>query len=136
MKRDLGDLLDRWSIAKLKSERIGTEENKREYDAFNKELDLAKKDYPQYDIMQWAKLLLAINDNIWQLEAGLKSGKEELVNPHYVLDHRNTYALTNIGVTTLLIRNHNSERVQFKNIVNKIVGEGFQDTKSNHLSGS
>ena len=38
MQRDLADIIDRYSISKLKAERIGNEENKREYNAFRKEV--------------------------------------------------------------------------------------------------
>lgn len=136
LNRDLGDVLDRYSIASLKKERIGSEESIKEYEAFNKMFEEIKNKYVQYDIEQWYRLMKHINNSIWQLESGLKSGKEELANPTYLLDKRNTYSLTNIGVTTILIRDFNSIRVSFKNIINKIVGEGFQDLKSNHLSSN
>ena len=35
MERDLGDILDRQSIAKLKAARIGLDENIRKYEAFS-----------------------------------------------------------------------------------------------------
>ncbi len=136
MERDIGDILDRWSIARLKSERIGNEENMKEYDAFCEEMKHVHNRYEDYDWQQISKLMYDINDFIWQLEAGLKSGKESLANPHYILDKSNKEALANIGATTILIRNFNHLRVGFKNIVNRLVGTGFQDIKMDHLSES
>lgn len=134
MERDVGDILDRWSIAKLKAERIGNDENEKERDAFDKEMKHIGDRYADYDWQQISKLMYDINDFIWQLEAGLKSGKESLQNPHYILDKSNKDALANIGTTTILIRNFNHLRVGFKNIINRLVGTGFQDIKRNHLS--
>ena len=134
MERDIGDILDRWSIAKLKTERIGNDENIKESKAFDEEMKHVGDRFEEYDWQQISKLMYDINDFIWQLEAGLKSGKESLQNPYYILDKSNKDALANIGATTILIRNFNHLRVGFKNIINKLVGTGFQDVKSNHLS--
>lgn len=130
MRRDIGDVLDRWSIAKLKSERIGRDECLIEFRAFQDELDSI--DFP--NLYEWAKTLYDINDFIWQLEAGLKSGKEQLPVPHYILDKSNEEVLSKIGLTSVLIRNFNHLRVQQKNLINRIANDGFQDIKHNHAS--
>lgn len=134
LNRDPGDILDHFSIAYLKNIRIGNEENKKEYEAFKTATDELKKEYSQYDIEQWANYLIKINSAIWQLESGLKSGKEELSNPIYLLDRRNIIPLSNIGVSTILIREFNTLRIDFKNIINKLTHSGFQNIKKNHLS--
>lgn len=139
MERDLGDIIDRYTIAKLKAERIGNDENKREYETFSKEIK--KEKYRtnilskiKIDIDDFVKIMYDINSFIWQLESGLKSGKEELKNNIYLLDNENKEVLSKIGLTTILIRNFNHLRVSVKNLINKMVGEGFQDIKKNHLS--
>lgn len=135
MKRDIGDVIDRWSIAKLKAERIGSEESKAEFAAFESEVCSHRVTEENREVfVMWCKMMYDINDFIWQLEAGLKSGKEKLPVPNYVLDEANTAALAKIGLTSLLIRNFNHIRVAHKNTINKIAGEGFQDTKKDHLS--
>jgi len=134
MNRDVGDILDRWSISKLKFERIGSENAKKEYNAFNLAIENVEKEYSQYDWKQFMEMMYSINDNIWQLEAGLKGGKEQLSNPHYIFDKVNEKILSKIGITTILIRNINHLRVEFKNIINKLTKTGFQDRKKNHLS--
>jgi hypothetical protein len=134
VERDIGDILDRWSIAKLKSERIGTEENGKEYEAICTEMKHIGERYPEFDWQQISKYMYDINDNIWVLESGLKSGKESLTNPHYILDKANKESLANIGATTILIRNFNHLRVGFKNMINRLLGTGWQDIKKDHLS--
>jgi len=119
MQRDLGDILDRMSIAELKVKRIGNEEQKKEFSSFQESYQELKKEYSNFSLDSWYKMMLNVNDFIWQLESGLKSGKEELANPTYLLDRRNINALGNIGVTSLLIRNFNLIRVSFKNIINE-----------------
>lgn len=128
MNRDKGDLLDRYTIAKLKNERIGNEQTKKEYNAFCNELTIEDHNSPL------CKMLYSINANIWKLEASLKGNKEELKNPHYLMDPLNSLALRNIGITTILIRDWNNLRVQLKNYINLISNDGFQDIKQNHLS--
>jgi hypothetical protein len=134
MKRDVGDILDRWSIAKLKFERIGTVHNKREFHAFEDAIKEVKKQYKKLPWGQICEMMCSINDFIWQLEAGLKGGKEELKNPHYLMDVMNTDTLAKIGTTTILIRNFNHLRVDLKNVVNTLTNTGFLDKKKDHLS--
>ena len=134
MKRDAGDILDRWSIAKLKSERIGTEDNKKEYEAFCRALVKLTDKHSRIPWSMMKSLMVFVNASIWQLESGLKSGKEELDEPEYLFDPNNEMTLSRIGIMTILIRNFNHIRVQLKNILNTIVKEGYMDIKSDHLS--
>ena len=137
MKMSLAEILDRWTICKLKVERIG-EKVRPEFE----ELDVALlqeekrilKTNPHFPIQQMKDYLLAVNDAIWQCEAGLKSGKEKLANPTYLFDTANNDALIKIGTATMIIRNFNELRVKYKNFINSLVGEGYCDIKKNHCS--
>jgi len=132
MQRDVGDIIDRWSIAKLKVERIGTQSTLEEYTAFQTEYESILKAVPSVE--EYAKIILDINSFIWQLEAGLKGGKDGLPNQNYLGDPVNKEQLARIGETTILIRNFNHLRVKIKNLINKNAGTGFQDIKQDHLS--
>ena len=134
MKRDIGDLIDRWSIAKLKSERIGEEENKKEYSSFNIALKDVEEKNLEFYWNEFKDLLYAINSCIWTNEAGLKGGKEELVDKHYIYSDKNREALAKIGQATIIIRDFNMLRVRVKNLINTILKDGFQDIKKDHLS--
>ena len=130
MERDLGDILDRHSIAKLKAERIGLDENIREYEAFSNRVPA----HYDFDIEMFFKLILKLNGFIWDLESALKSGKDNLKEPHYLFSNNNDPQLIQIGIISILIRNINSVRVDVKNIVNNLAKEGFTDVKKNHIS--
>ena len=133
-QRDVADIIDRHSIAELKAQRIGTEENKREFEAFEQEIETIKLKYPEFSWEQILKLMSSINNSIWVLEASLKSNKDILPNPHNINDPINKEVLSQIGKDTIMIRNINNLRVNFKNLINSLVKEGFVDTKSDHLS--
>jgi len=134
MERDAGDIIDRLTIAQLKNERIGTEENKKEFDAFTHERFLLITKHPELNWDQIIDYMYDLNNFIWVLESGLKSGKEKLPVPHYLLDEKNNEGMAKVGLTSMLIRNFNHLRVKFKNMINNMVKEGYQDVKQNHLS--
>jgi len=121
MLRDISDILDRGSIAQLKHERIGNDENNKEYKAFKQEIDLVISKYSDIPISKFFDLLVKINAMIWDLESDLRKGK---------LDG----ALSEVGRRAIEIREHNNLRVQVKNIVNELTKTGFIDIKSDHLS--
>lgn len=132
MERDCGDIIDRWSIAYLKAKRIGTEENKREFKAFDNEIIKLKEQYSFID--EFCHLLLMINKFIWLFEAGSKSSKETLPVPHYILAEENREVLAKLGIINTEIKNYNSLRVAIKNFINKYTKTGFEDIKIDHLS--
>lgn len=132
--RDIGDILDRLSIAKLKVERIGNEENKREYEYLLKGYNEVKTLNLDIPLELFLEELVRINSTIWFLESAMKSGKELLPSANYLDDPRNLSVLADIGKNSILIRNINGLRVGIKNIVNTLLNEGFMDIKSNHMS--
>jgi hypothetical protein len=117
MQRDAGDILDRYSIAQLKAERIGSNE---EYEYFKIGFDELKARF-NHNWEQWAEQFYLINSYIWDLEADMRKG---------FLDNN----IEEVGRRAILIRKFNALRVNFKNIVNNIVNEGIQDIKHDHLS--
>lgn len=134
--RDAGDILDRLCISQLKSERIGTEDNHEEYLDFSQSYIQLKEKYPKIEWDMFKDLLLHIHDFLWQFEAGSKSGKERLPDPHYIYNPDNKEVLSTIGLIGIEIRNYNSLRVKVKNIINKMLHEGYQDIKKDHISES
>lgn len=137
MKMNIAEILDRWSICKLKLERIGEVARKEftELDsALLEEEKIILEKYPNFPIKQMKDYLYSVNDAIWQCEAGLKSGKEKLVNPSYLFDQANNDALIRIGTATLIIRNFNELRVKYKNFIISLLQDGHADIKKNHCS--
>lgn len=113
MKRDLGDIIDRASIACLKADRIKDKECVREWEYFKK--------YLRNKHSRFFNLMKSINAMVWDLEADIRQGK---------LDG----ALSEVGRRAIEIRKLNSLRVQLKNIINAVVHEGFIDVKKDHIS--
>lgn len=137
MQRDIGDIIDRFTISKLKAERIGSKESKKEFQAFEEEIFKIPSLYLQLTEETWNQvfeMMYSINNFIWLCESGLKGGKEELKEPLYILSEKNNEALSKIGAMTIMIRNFNHLRVQLKNFINNLIHEGFLDAKQDHLS--
>ncbi len=121
MDRDCGDILDRYAISFLKMEKIDEQASKDEHAWLSEGLQELTEKHPDYDWHQFADYLYKINGFIWELEAELRQGQ---------IDGN----LEECGKRAIMIRKFNSLRVGFKNIVNKLVGEGVQDVKQNHVS--
>ena len=130
--KSIGDTLDRWSIVKLKLERIGNQFND-EFHVLEFEIIKIENNYQDFDIRQWCQMMYDINEKIWNLESGLRSGKEELKNEHYIFDAENSGVLSKIGMIAVMVRDYNRLRISFKNIVNKLTS-GYQEIKKDHLS--
>lgn len=121
MQRDAGDIIDRWAIAKLKAERIGADESKKEYLWFCEGIAELQARHPGIDWNVYTRSILEIHARIWDLESCIRRGK---------LDHD----LTEVGRRAIEIRDWNKKRVALKNEINLKAGEGFQDIKKDHGS--
>lgn len=121
MERDAGDIIDRWAIAKLKAERIGADESKKEYLWFCEGINELQIKHPAIDWNLYTEEILKIHSEIWNLESGIRQGK---------LDNN----LIEVGRRAIQIRDWNKKRVTLKNDINLKTGEGFQDIKQDHGS--
>jgi hypothetical protein len=121
MERDAGDIIDRWAIAKLKAERIGADESKKEYLWFSEGIRELETKYPAINWDLYRQEILNIHSRIWNLESGIRQGK---------LDNN----LLEVGQRAIQIRDWNKKRVALKNEINLKTGEGFQDIKKDHGS--
>lgn len=115
MEMSIGEIVDRFSIIKLKSER--TDVNcKEEFEALASEL----QNIP--DVANYVRQLYEINGRIWDLESDIRKGKE------------GELGLEEIGRRAIRIRSFNGERIAVKNTINTIYKTGFVETKINHAS--
>jgi hypothetical protein len=121
MQRDAGDIIDRWAIAKLKAERIGADESKKEYLCFCEGINELETKHPAIEWNLYRQEILKIHSTIWALESGIRQGK---------LDND----LTEVGRRAIQIRDWNKKRIALKNEINLKTGEGFQDIKKDHGS--
>jgi|SRR3989344_7856478 len=129
MKMPLAEVIDRFSILKLKLERLAPQ---------NKELDvIIRKEFEIYEGAlrefkeeginvkpEWIDKLHEINGRIWDLEADIRQGKEGMLG------------LEEVGRRALKIRNINGERIEMKNLITKESQSGYPEIKVNHASGN
>ena len=111
----LGEVADRYSIVKLKSERTEVD-CAEELQALTEELNKAE------GLAPYIQQLYEINGRVWDLESDIRKGKE------------GELGLEEVGRRAIMIRGINGERVAIKNTVNKIYKTGFLETKVNHAS--
>jgi len=111
----IGEIADRYSICKLKSERTDLD--------CHEELDMLYQELSLYENIEiYIDQLYEINGSIWSLESDIRLGKEGKLG------------LEEVGRRAIKIRNFNGMRVQVKNTINSLYKEGFVETKSNHAS--
>ena len=115
MKTSIGDIADRYSICKLKSERLSLD--------LSEEINQLQNEILNYkDIPKYVGDLYEINCLIWDLESDIRKGNEEILG------------LEEIGRRALKIRDYNNIRVGIKNKINSMYNEGFIEVKMNHGS--
>lgn len=110
------ELVDRLAIAQIKFER--TKSNTEElawYSDQAKHIDLSK-------VVEDLEALKNIHNQIWELEAALKSGREQELS------------LEEIGRRAIAIRDHNNKRIKIKNSMADKLGCPVKEIKRDHLS--
>lgn len=110
------ELIDRLAIAEVKFQRTDANEQELAWyknQALHIDLDQIVKEYED---------LKRIHNEIWNLEAELKSGREAEL------------ALEEIGRRAIAIRDHNNKRVALKNIIAEKLGCSVREIKQDHLS--
>jgi len=110
----LGEIADRYSIIKLKSERTDVD-CKEEFDTLKNELN-------GDEIYSYVDQLYEVNGRIWDLESDIRKGKE------------GELGLEEVGRRAIMIRDFNKERINIKNTINTIYKTGFIEKKINHAS--
>ena len=115
MKMSLGEIADRYSIVKLKSERTEVD-CAEELQALTEELNKVE------GLAPYIQQLYEINGRVWDLESDIRKGKE------------GELGLEEVGRRAIKIREFNKIRVGYKNIIVETFGEGYKDVKMNHAS--
>lgn len=117
MKISIGDIADRYSICKLKNQRLNLD--------LSDELTQLENELIKYDgVTTYVGELYEVNGLIWDLESDIRKGNEAILG------------LEEIGRRALKIRDYNNIRVSIKNKINSNYNEGFIEVKMNHGSES
>ena len=124
MIRDPGDILDRFSIATLKKERIGLPSNIHEYHLFEQGYaDLCNEFNDQrIYLANMLSRLIDINSHIWNLESAVRQGQLDSDIPE-------------VGRRAISIRQTNAKRIMLCNEINRHFNEGVENVKKYHVSG-
>jgi hypothetical protein len=110
------ELVDRYAIAMLKFDK--TQSNLEEFEFYKEQLKI----YDLSTVRDELDSLYKIHNNIWILEAELKSGREAEL------------ALEEIGRRAIAIRDWNNKRIAIKNTLAIKLGCGVREIKKDHLS--
>lgn len=127
MEMPLSEIMDRYSILKLKLERLSFNQKeielviRKEFNAYEKAL----KEFEAKGIAwkpEWLEKLYEINGKIWDLEADIRQGREGLLG------------LEEVGRRALIMRDINRERIKMRNLITEESGSGFFEIKVNHAT--
>lgn len=110
------ELVDRYSIAKLKFDKTGA--NAAELEFYKTQLDQFNTESITVDLVH----LYDIHSAIWALEADLKSGTEA------------NLPLEEIGRRAIKIRDWNNQRIALKNSMAEKLDCTVREIKKDHLS--
>jgi len=110
------ELVDRYTIALLKFNKTGG--NQEELDFYSTQLH----SYDLTLIKDSLDQLYSIHGKIWELEALLKSGREQELS------------LEEIGRRAIAIRDYNNKRIKLKNSIAEQLGCNVREIKQDHLS--
>jgi uncharacterized protein YxjI len=121
MEYPISEILDRYSIALLKKERLDID-NDQEIKDLSIEIDNYRNINQIVD--EYIVKLKDINGKIWDLEFDIRKGKE------------GELGLEEVGRRAILIREKNKIRVGYKNDIVEIFNVGYKDIKMNHVSSN
>lgn len=124
MEYPLSEIIDRYTIALLKKERIPDANNEQELSELKNEIDIFtnKNPHTKEVLLNYQTRLYQINGEIWDLESDIRKGKESILG------------LEEVGRRAIMIRGFNKRRVSIKNEIVTLTNIGFIDVKMNHAS--
>ena len=117
MKMPLSEILDRYTITKLKSERTN-EDVSEELKTYKREIDNPDYVEKSNQIVSFIDRLYEINGKLWNTEGGIRKGVD--------------MPLEEIGRLALKVRDLNCKRNEIKGEVVDIFAEGFKEIKINY----
>jgi len=119
MKMPISEILDRYTITKLKSERTN-EDVSEELRIYKEEIDNPKYDDKSKEIQSFIDRLYEVNGQMWDTESGIRSGVAD------------TLPLEEIGKLALKCRDINRVRNGIKGEIVDTFSEGFKEIKVNY----
>ena len=119
MKMPMSEILDRYTITMLKSERT-SDDVSEELRAYKEEIDNPRYDDKSEEIQSFINRLYEINGQMWDTEGGIRSGVDDAL------------PLEEIGKLALKCRDINRLRNGIKGEIVDAFSEGFKELKVNY----
>jgi hypothetical protein len=127
MKMPISEIIDRYTITKLKMERT-TEDVSEEMSAYKKEID----EYDPSLVGDYVDKMYEINGTLWDYESEMRKLMDSKNGSGPVVDV-NDLPLIEIGKLALLVRDLNGTRNGVKSEIVEKFSEGFKDIKINYV---
>lgn len=121
MEKSVAEILDQYSIAFIKDEKLNTKEATENLITYSKGLDEIKVKYPSVDWSIIIKSFIDVNRTIWKYEAAVRQG---LIDDDLAM----------VGSRAILVREFNQVRVGLGNIVSSLLQDGLINYKKEHIS--
>ena len=126
MKMPISEIIDRYTITKLKTERTD-EDVSDELNSYRGEIDKY-----QIDVEKYIDRMYEINSTLWTYETEMRRLMDSRNGTGPVVD-ANELPLEKIGKLALLVRDLNGTRNGLKSEIVEKSSEGFKDIKINYV---
>ena len=126
MKMPISEIIDRYTITKLKTERTD-EDVSEELNSYRGEIDKY-----EIDVEKYIDRMYEINSTLWTYETEMRRLMDSRNGTGPVVD-ANELPLEKIGKLALLVRDLNGTRNGLKSEIVEKFSEGFKDIKINYV---
>ena len=127
MKIPISEIIDRYTISKLKSERT-SEDVSHEVNSYSEEIG----QYNTEEVTPYVDKMYEINGTLWDYETRMRKLMDSRNGTGPVVD-ANDLPLAEIGKLALLVRDLNGTRNGVKSEIVEKFSEGFKDIKINYV---
>lgn len=127
MKMPISEIIDRYTISKLKSERT-SEDVSHEVNSYSEEISK----YNAEEVTPYVEKMYEINGTLWDYETRMRKLMDSRNGTGPVVD-ANDLPLAEIGKLALLVRDLNGTRNGVKTEIVEKFSEGFKDIKINYV---
>jgi|TARA_B100000035_G_C20847747_1_gene486013 hypothetical protein len=127
MKMPISEIIDRYTISKLKSERT-SEDVSHEVNSYSEEIG----QYNTEEVTPYVDKMYEINGTLWDYETRMRKLMDSRNGTGPVVD-ANDLPLAEIGKLALLVRDLNGTRNGVKSEIVEKFSEGFKDIKINYV---
>jgi|TARA_A100001201_G_scaffold59399_2_gene56872 hypothetical protein len=127
MKMPISEIIDRYTISKLKSERTN-EDVSHEVNSYSEEIG----QYNAEEVTPYVEKMYEINGTLWDYETRMRKLMDSRNGTGPVVD-ANDLPLAEIGKLALLVRDLNGTRNGVKSEIVEKFSEGFKDIKINYV---